>query len=118
MKNQVKEGNVILVEMLANEKDPTRPICRINGMLGFTHFTDMNYPVAGEMWTVKVVQVKERFVIVMPQKLELTVEQVEAVKWHKTQKLIEKNRPQKRFKREKKVRRFPYHSSQELNEGL
>jgi hypothetical protein len=64
MKN-TQIGDTFEVEMLPNQREG-KPICRINGMIGFISRDDKENPKIGETWLVSVTEIKDNCVIITP----------------------------------------------------
>ena len=88
MKNfDVRVSEHFTVEFFKNNRDLTRPLCKIKGRICFIHNKDRNYPAEGETWEVEVCVVKERYLVVFPIRMEMNKEETELMKWHKMNEL-------------------------------
>lgn len=82
MKN-LKVSQVTVVEFLQNADPSKKPICRIEGIVGFISPKDTEFPRVGEVWIVSIVEVKEKHCVVLPVELTMTIDQVEKMKLEK-----------------------------------
>lgn len=87
---KITVGQTFEVEMLRNEKEPIRPICKIFGRICFIHKKDANYPAEGETWEILVSVVKDNYLVISPVRRVLDAERTEMIKWHKMKRLQEK----------------------------
>jgi hypothetical protein len=61
------EGDVFTVEFIQNKEPKRKPICRVNGKIGFINKTYRSQYVApGSVWLVELNTITEKFVIVDP----------------------------------------------------
>ena len=86
MKKQVIEvGQLHEVEFLPSGSNNKKPIARIEGRVCFIHKNNVENVKVGETWNVAISEVHDRFLIVMPVYIQLSVEETES----KKQKILE-----------------------------
>lgn len=71
-----REGDVFTVEFIQNKEPKRKPICRVNGKIGFINKVyRKEYIEPGSVWLVELNTITEKFVIVDPIELIETAEQ-------------------------------------------
>lgn len=108
MKKQIKFGDEFKVEFIANKDKSKKPIAKIEGITCFVHYASTDWLEPESIWMVKVVDIKERCLIIDP-----LVEVMEASENRKNKMQLLANFKQPKKENSKIKKSFPYMSKNE-----